>query len=101
MSIISHTKRQLENFNKMGQLISTLTRTFYMSRAWLRRRIKGAEDGAVNVRSAPFCRLAILRARAAGGGERDRPVGTSEHTDRTSGLLRRETASVIVGTGVA
>jgi hypothetical protein len=44
---------------------------------------------------------AILRARAAGGGERDRPVGTSEHTDRASDLLRRERASVVVGTGVA
>jgi hypothetical protein len=43
----------------------------------------------------------ILRARAAGGGERDRPAGTSEHTDRASDLLRRERASVVVGTGVA
>jgi hypothetical protein len=33
---------------------------------------------------------AILRARAAGGGERDRSAGTSEHTDRASHLLRRE-----------
>jgi hypothetical protein len=32
----------------------------------------------------------ILRARAAGGGEQDRPVGTSEHIDRVSDLLRRE-----------
>jgi hypothetical protein len=32
----------------------------------------------------------ILRARAVGGGERDRPTGTSEHTDRASDLLRRE-----------
>jgi hypothetical protein len=32
----------------------------------------------------------ILRARAAGGGEQDRPAGTSEHTDRASDLLRRE-----------
>jgi hypothetical protein len=39
--------------------------------------------------------------RAAGGGERDRPAGTSEHTDRASDLLRRERASVVVGTGVA
>jgi hypothetical protein len=101
MSIIHHTKRQLKNFNKMGQLISTLTRTFYMSRAWPRRRIRGAEDGAVDVRSGPFRRRAILRARAAGGGERDRPVGTSEHTDRVSDLLRIERASVVVGTGVA
>jgi hypothetical protein len=48
---------------------------------------------------------AILRARAAGGGERDRPAGTSEHTYRASDLLRRERererASVVVGTGVA
>jgi hypothetical protein len=41
--------------------------------------------------------------RAAGGGERDRPAGTSEHTDRASDLLRRERerASVVVRTGVA
>jgi hypothetical protein len=32
----------------------------------------------------------ILRVRSAGGGERDRPVGTSKHTDRASDLLRRE-----------
>jgi hypothetical protein len=32
----------------------------------------------------------ILRVRAAGGGERDRPAGTSEHTDTVSDLLRRE-----------
>jgi hypothetical protein len=31
----------------------------------------------------------ILRVRTAGGGERDRPAGTSEHTDRASDLLRR------------
>jgi hypothetical protein len=29
MSIIHHAKRQLKIFNKMGELISTLTRTFY------------------------------------------------------------------------
>jgi hypothetical protein len=33
---------------------------------------------------------AILKARAIGGGERDRPAGTSEHTDRACDLLRRE-----------
>jgi hypothetical protein len=44
----------------------------------------------VDVRSGPFLRRAILRVRAAGGGERDRPAGTSEHTDRASDLLRRE-----------
>jgi hypothetical protein len=33
---------------------------------------------------------AILRAYAAGGGKLDRPAGTSEHTDRASDLLRRE-----------
>jgi hypothetical protein len=44
----------------------------------------------VDVRSSPFRRRAILRARAAGGGERDRPAGTSEHTDRASDFLRRE-----------
>jgi hypothetical protein len=43
----------------------------------------------------------ILRARAAGGGERDRPAGTSEHTDRASDLRRRERVSVVVGTRVA
>jgi hypothetical protein len=90
MSIIHHTKRQLNNFNKMGQLISTLMRTFYTSQAGPRRRIGGMEDGVVDVRSGPFRRLTILRARAAGGGERDKPVGTPKHTDRASGLLRRE-----------
>jgi hypothetical protein len=48
-----------------------------MRRARTRRRIGGAEDGAVDVRSGLFHRHAILRARAAGGGERDRPAGTS------------------------
>jgi hypothetical protein len=48
------------------------------------------EDGAVDVRSGPFHRRAILRARAAGGSERDRPAGTFEHTDRASDLLRSE-----------
>jgi hypothetical protein len=57
-----------------------------MSRARPKRRI----GGAVNVRSGPFRRRAILRARAAGGGERDRPAGTSEHTGRASDLLKRE-----------
>jgi hypothetical protein len=33
---------------------------------------------------------AILRARATGGGEWDRPAGTSEHTDQASDLLRKE-----------
>jgi hypothetical protein len=42
----------------------------------------------VDVRSGPFRRRAIIKARAAGGGERDRPVGTSEHTDRASDVLR-------------
>jgi hypothetical protein len=97
MSIIHHTKRQLKNFNKMGQLISTLTRTFYEASAAeeedrRRRRGRGdsAEDGAVDVRSGPFRRRVILRARAAGDGEREWPTGTSEHTDRASDLLRRE-----------
>jgi hypothetical protein len=40
----------------------------------------------------------ILIERAAGDDERDRPTGTSEHTDRASDLLRRERASVVVGT---
>jgi hypothetical protein len=48
------------------------------------------EDSAVDVRSGPFCRRAILGARTAGGGERDRPTGTSEHPDRASDLLRTE-----------
>jgi hypothetical protein len=60
-----------------------------------------AEDGTINVRSGPFRRRAILRARAAGGGEQDRPAGTSEHTDRASDLLWRERASVVVGTRMA
>jgi hypothetical protein len=57
----------------------------------------------VDVRSSLFRRCAILRARVAGGGERDRPAGTSEHTDRASDLLgrERERASVVVETGVA
>jgi hypothetical protein len=55
----------------------------------------------VDVRSGPFRCRAILRARAACGGEQDRPAGTSEHTDRVSDLLRRERAGVVVGTGVA
>jgi hypothetical protein len=64
------------------------------------------ENATVDVRSGPFRRRTILRARAAGGGERDRRPGTSEHTDRASDLLRgerereRERASVVVGTGV-
>jgi hypothetical protein len=96
MSIIHHTKKQLKNFNKMGQLISTLMRTFYTSRARPRRRIGGAEDGAVDVCFGPFRRRAILRACAAGGGERDRPAGTFEHTDRASDLLRRERERVLL-----
>jgi hypothetical protein len=59
------------------------------------------EDGAVDVRSGPFRRRAILRARAGGSGERDRPAGTSQHTNRASDLLRRERVSVVVGTGLA
>jgi hypothetical protein len=54
------------------------------------------EDGAVDVRSGPFRRCAILRARAAGGGERDRSAGTSEHTDRASDLLWRERERVLL-----
>jgi hypothetical protein len=58
--------------------------------------IRGAEDGAVDARSGPFCRRAILRVRAsAGGGDRDRPVVTSEHTDRACDLLRRERERVL------
>jgi hypothetical protein len=69
MSIIHHTKRQLNNFNKRGQLISTLTRTFYEAstaeeKDWRRRHDRGnsAEDGAVDVDFGPFRR----RARTAG-----------------------------------
>jgi hypothetical protein len=127
MSIIHHTKRQLKNFDKRGQLISTLTRTFYEvsaaeeeDRRRHRSRGDSAEDGMVDVRSGPFRHRAhapgrpaalpafraeklsaILRARSASGGKRDRPAGTSEHTDQASDLLRRERASVVVGTGVA
>jgi hypothetical protein len=63
--------------------------------------IGGAEDSVIDIRSGPFRRRAILRARTAGGGEWDRPTGTSEHTDQASDLLRIERASVVVGTGVA
>jgi hypothetical protein len=104
----SSHKNTTEEFNKTGQLISTLMRTFYEASTIeeedrRRRRSHGdsAEDGAVDVRSGPFRHRAILRARAAGGGEQDSPAGTSEHTDRASDLLRRERASVVVGTGVA
>jgi hypothetical protein len=51
----------------------------------------------VDVRSGPFCRR-VLIARAAGGGERDRPAGTPEHIDRASDLLRRERVSVFTQT---
>jgi hypothetical protein len=61
MSLIHHTKRQLKIFNKMGQLISTLTSTFYEASAAEeedRRRCRGrgdnTEDGAVDFRLAPF-----------------------------------------------
>jgi hypothetical protein len=67
MSIIHHTKRQVKNFNKWGQLISTLTRTFYEVSADKkedRRRRCGrgnrAEDGAVDVRSGPFHHRACM-----------------------------------------
>jgi hypothetical protein len=43
----------------------------------------------------------ILKVRVAGSGERDRPAGTSEHTDQASDLLRRERASFVVRTIVA
>jgi hypothetical protein len=98
-----------------------------MRRARPRRRIGGGVAAAVTMRRtaqsmsalAPFsiahaagrpaAALAfrgeklstILRARAAGGGERDRPAGTSEHTDRASDLLWRERASVVIRTRVA
>jgi hypothetical protein len=117
MSIIHHTKRQLKIFNKSGQLISTLTRTLCeasVAEEEDRRRCRGrgdnTEDGAVDVCSGPFRRRArvasrpavassfsgeklstVLRAHAAaGGGEWDRPAGTSEHTDRASDLLMKE-----------
>jgi hypothetical protein len=38
----------------------------------------------------------ILRVRAAGGGERDRPAGTSKHTDRASDLVMREREQVLL-----
>jgi hypothetical protein len=60
----------LKNFNKMDQLISTLTRTFYEASAAEeedRRRHRGrgdsAEDGAVDVRSGPFL---VTHAQPAG-----------------------------------
>jgi hypothetical protein len=69
MSIIHHTKIQLKNFNKKGQLISTLTRTFYEAsaaeeEAQRRRRGRGdsAEDGAIDVRFGP----SVAHARPAG-----------------------------------
>jgi hypothetical protein len=58
--------------------------------------IGGAEDGAVDVRSGPFRRRAILRARAVGGSDWDRPAGTSEQTNRASDLLRRERERVLL-----
>jgi hypothetical protein len=70
MSIIHHTKRQLKNFNKRGQLISTFTMTFYKAstaeeedQKWRRGRGDNAEDGAVDVRSGPF---AVAHARPTG-----------------------------------
>jgi hypothetical protein len=58
----------MKNFNKRGQLISTLTRTFYEASAAeeedrRRRRGRGdsTEDDVVDVRSGPF----RCRARAA------------------------------------
>jgi hypothetical protein len=60
-------------------------------------------DGRPTVAPA-FCGeklSAILKGRAAGNGEWDRPAGTSKHTDRVSDLLRIERGSVVVGTGVA
>jgi hypothetical protein len=122
MSIIHHTKRQLKNFNKRGQLISTLSGTFYEASAAeeedrRRRRGRGdsTEDGAVDVHSVPF-RLhahaagrpaaaptfwgeklsAVLKEHTAGGGERDRPAGTSEQTYRVNDLLRRERERVLL-----
>jgi hypothetical protein len=38
----------------------------------------------------------ILGAREIGGGERDGPTGTSEHTDRPSDLLRGERERVLL-----
>jgi hypothetical protein len=55
MSIIHHTKRQLKNFNKRGQLISTLMRTFYEASAAEeedRRRCHGHGDSAEDTRPA-------------------------------------------------
>jgi hypothetical protein len=91
---------QLKNFNKKGQLFSTLTRTFYEANAAEvedRRRRAAAATKWRTTRSTsvgPFCRRAhatgrpaaaptfygeklssILRAHAASGGEWDRPRG--------------------------
>jgi hypothetical protein len=101
--------------------------TFYEASVNARRRVGGGVAAAATSRrtarstsAGPFRRRArgrpaccsagflrreklsaILRARVAGSGERDRPAGTYEHTDRASDLLRRKRVSVVVGTGVA
>jgi hypothetical protein len=121
---------QLKNFNKKGQLISTLMSTFYEAsaakekdRRWRRSRGDSTEDHAESQGEGTWRRLlwmtprstsvssfrrracgrpaccsasflrresVILRVHAAGGGERGRPVGTSEQRDRASDLLRKE-----------
>jgi hypothetical protein len=75
----------VENFNKRGQLISTLTGTFYEAIAaeeedWRRRRGRGdnVEDGAVDVRSHPFrlmhaiktCASDVRKKATLGGNQR-------------------------------
>jgi hypothetical protein len=67
MGIIHHTKNTAKKIKKRGQLISTLTRTFYKAsvaeeedRRWRRGRGNSMEDGAVDIRCDPFRR----RARA-------------------------------------
>jgi hypothetical protein len=89
--------------------------TFYEASVAARRRIEGGITAVATARrtarststgpfrhhargwlaccSASFLRReisTIIRARIASGDERDRSVGTSEHTDRASDLLRRK-----------
>jgi hypothetical protein len=113
-----------KEFQKRGQLISTLTMTF-TSRAWpqgvgseavsLPRWQRGGRCGrrpltsfvvahtAGRTAKMPAFRgeelRAIRRARTAGGSERDRPAGTSEHIEWVT--FWGERASVVVKTGVA
>jgi hypothetical protein len=59
----------------MGQLISTLTRTFYEASAAERRWIGGAEDGAVDVRSGPFAVAQSLECAQLAAANRTGQLG--------------------------